>query len=527
MNATPINGLTLREYLRLLGERMLFIVAITLLAGAAALFFALRQAPRFEASAQVLLSPVDVAAQLTGSANPSQAESPDRFASTQARIARIPEIARRTLVAEGMQHEQTPARFLENSSVSSDPSSDLLSFSVSSDRARTAAKLATAYARQFVSYRRMLDSAPFLAAGHTLETRLRTLRASGATRAAAALKERQQQLTALMALQSTGTRVVRPATGATQVRPHPLRALAIGLPVGLLLGVVITLLAHVLDTHVRTTPEVERSLRLPLLGRAPRPPRRSRRRIVTRDNPTSAQAEALTTLRANVELANRIHGGGVLIFTSVAADDVDVKSTIVANVAVSFARAGQQVALVDLDLRRPMVAKLFDVGQEPGVMEVVVGKAELTDALQPVPIHAQPRRLNRSSQLASIGFGGTLRVLPVGTRPSNPTDVIGADTVSDLLQSLRDEADLVLIDAPPLLAASDAIALSMRADAIAVIVGTGHDTRGGLVEARRMLDLTPTPKLGFIASGQQLEMRYDADDLPSDSGARRLPEAVS
>jgi Mrp family chromosome partitioning ATPase len=180
-----------------------------------------------------------------------------------------------------------------------------------------------------------------------------------------------------------------------------------------------------------------------------------------------------------------------------------VKSLAVANLAVAFARAGLNVVLVDLDLRQPSLARLFGLTPVNGVTEVLLGLADVHGALEPVPIQRAANGDRRRKALDSVEFGGTLRVLPVASRPANPTDVLATRGVGVILEQLRSEADLVLLDAPPLLEGSDASALSTHVDAMVMIVEVGRDRRGQLAEARRRLAATSATVLGFIGTGKQ------------------------
>jgi Mrp family chromosome partitioning ATPase/capsular polysaccharide biosynthesis protein len=520
--------LSLRGYLRVLREHVVLILLVTLLVGAAAFAFAVREPRRYEASAQVLLTSQDVGAILTNTANPEASGQPDRIAQTQAQLARVPAVLRRTLRAAGVR-DLTSDRLLQDSAVTADPTSDLLTFVVKASTSSLAERLATAYAHQFTAYGHALDLAPLTATSQRLTTRLEQLRKAGlaGSSLAVTLRGRLREVSALTELRSPDATVVRDAGAAQQIQPRPFRGLAIGLPVGLVLGVAIALLARVLDTRVRTTSDLERWLRLPLLGRIPRPPRRFRHGLVMRHAPTSPYAEALAALRTNVELANRIDGGAVLMATSVTGDPIEGKSTTVANLAIAFARVGHRVVLVDLDLRQPTLAGLFDVDGTPGLTEVLVGQAGLEDALLPLPLDASvARRWGKSHDpVAPVELGGSLHLLPAGAASVHAPDLVGSPAVGVLLDRIREYADLVLVDTPPLLRASDAVALSARVDALVFVVRIGHERRGTLGEARRILSRVPAAKLGFIAADSRTRagetFEQDAERAPALSDAVR------
>ena len=147
------------------------------------------------------------------------------------------------------------------------------------------------------------------------------------------------------------------------------------------------------------------------------------------------------------------------------------------------------------------------------------------DALAAVPIQRPANNGRKRKGLDSVEFGGTVRVLPVASRPANPTDVLATRGVGVILEQLRSEADLVLVDAPPLLEGSDASALSTHVDAIVAIVDLGRDRRGQLAEARRRLAATSATVLGFIGTGKTDEATaYTPDRAGSTSVWRRSAE---
>lgn len=505
--------MTLREFLRVVYRHKLLIVLFALLAGAGSYLLSTRQTPRYEATSLVLLSNANVPSIVTNTQNPNAGIQPDRIAATQAQLARVPLVARQALRIARVR-ERTPSQLLAASRVSSDPSSDILSFAVDDNKAAVAERLATAYARAYVDYRRTVDAAPYVGAGRQLTRRLTQLRVDGRadSRLFDSLTTQQQQLQSIIALQTANAKVVRPADDAAKTQPRPERALAIGLPAGLLLGLALALLAHVLDSRVRTLAGAARELGAASLGWLPSPPRRFRHRLVMLADPTGPYGEAFTSLRTGVDLARRVHGGDVLLVTPLSRRIPGGKSSAIANLAVAFARAGLNVVLVDLDLRQPAVARLFGLTPVHGVTEVLLGQADVHDALAAVPIQRPANNGRKGKDLDSVEFGGTLRVLPVASRPANPTDVLATRGVGVILEQLRSEADLVLVDAPPLMEGSDVSALSTHVDAIVAIVDLGRDRRGQLAEARRRLTATSATVLGFIGTGKADEATAYAPD---------------
>jgi uncharacterized protein involved in exopolysaccharide biosynthesis len=142
----------LRDYLTTLRRRKWLIAQAVVLLPAVAIALSLHQQKLFRAHAEVLLSHQNLANQLTGTSDPTQFQQPDRVAQTQADLARVPEVARRTLAAAGLSG-RTPDAFLEQSRVTATTNTDLLDFAVTDPSASVAATLVNAYAKEFAAYR--------------------------------------------------------------------------------------------------------------------------------------------------------------------------------------------------------------------------------------------------------------------------------------------------------------------------------------------------------------------------------------
>ena len=402
--------------------------------------------------------------------------------------------------------------FLDASDVAVTPNADLLVFKFTDENPEVARRLATAYARQFTVYRRRLDTAGIARSLRDVDRRLRQL--ADADQAGSALYAnliaKRRQLRTLEVLATSNALVVQAAGDAEQVQPRVLRMVALGAVLGLLLGIGLAFLREALDTRVRSAEEIGDRLGLPLIGRLPEPPRRLRRTdaLVMLTEPNSAPAEAFRVLRTNLEIVNRAHEAKSIMLTS--AVDSEGKSTTAANLALALARAGRRVVLVDCDLRRPTVARLFKLdGEHPGLTDVVAGYASLDDAIARVAITDMPAA---GAQAAATNGRGSVElaveVLTAGSVLSNAGEFLGTRAVAEILVELQSRADLVLVDAPPLLNVGDALALSTEVDALLVVTHLGVVRRPLLRELRRVLDASPAAKLGFVLTGADREEGY-------------------
>jgi capsular exopolysaccharide synthesis family protein len=497
------NASTLRDYLRILARHKWVIVLCVALVPTAAVLLTLRQTPLYEASAEVLLSRQNLVATLTGTQDPQAFQQAERVAETQAQLAQVPDVAARTLEAvEGA--GLTVQGLLAASTVEAQRGADLLQFTVTHENRQLAEALASEYARQFTQYRLELDTRALVLARKEVETRLDELAALGDTTSALAtsLADKAQQLRTMEALQTSNAFVVRSADRATQVRPLPVRNGLLAGALGLVLGVVLAFVWAALDTRVRSADEIAVRLGIPLLARLPEPGRRLRSKngLVMLVDPGGVQAESVRILRTNLEFVNLEREARTIMVTS--AVEAEGKSTTIANLAVAYARAGQRVALVDLDLRRPFVGKFFGLEENPGVTDVALGRVELDKALVPIPISRPAPSENGRAVL------GQLEVLPSGALPPDAGEFIGTRTLGAILRSLRDRFDLVFVDAPPMLKTGDPLTLSGRVDAIVVVSRLKVVRRGMLAELSRILSTSPAAKLGFVVTDAGAEDGY-------------------
>jgi capsular exopolysaccharide synthesis family protein len=473
----------------------------------AAIALSLRQEKLYKASAEVLLNRENLATSLTGSTNFEAVQDAERFDQTQADVARARAVARQTLDAAGLPNRQT-STFLKHSTVSADLDSDILRFTATDNSRALAIRLTTEYARQFTLYRRNLDTATISGALADVEARLGQLRRAGAGNSdlSRALKAKAQQLRTMETLKTRTATLLNPAEKASQVQPRPIRNAFLGLMLGLVLGLGFAYLRDLLDTRVRSAEEVTDRLRMPLLARVPEPVKELRQAegLSVLDIPHGPEAESFRMLRTNVDFVNLDRNARMIMVTS--ALEKEGKSTIVANLALAFARTGKNVLLVDLDLRRPALNRFFRIEGNPGVTDVALGRTNLADALHFIPLTHSAGDVTRRGGDPSAP--GTLRVLPSGASPPDPGEFIATNALSGVLRALRDETDLVLIDTPPLLPVGDAMTLSAEVDAVILVVRLNVIRRPILREVRRRLATSPAMKLGFVLTGTEREGGY-------------------
>ena len=384
---------SLAAYLAVIRRRWLLVVIPVIIVPLAAVAFSLRQEKLYQASAKVLITNQNIAQNLVGQQVQPAATDPTRRANTETDVAEVPEIANRTLEALRLS-DRTAQELLDETTVTPASDADILNFAVTDPRPGIAKQLVNEYAQQYIGYRRELDTAAVHDALEGLKTRIDGLESTIAAENAPdpALRQQlrtllstQQDLQTLEQLQGGKLFVIRAATDAAQTQPKVLRNAAIGLVLGLILGLGLAFLAQALDTRVRDADEASAILNLPLLGRIPPPPRSLARKnqLAMLSHGAHTHAESYRSLRSAFDLANlRAHARTIVITSAL---EREGKSTTVANLAIALARSGRHVGLVDLDLRRPLIAKLFRLEGVPGVTDVAIGEATLDEAVVTIP----------------------------------------------------------------------------------------------------------------------------------------------
>jgi Mrp family chromosome partitioning ATPase/capsular polysaccharide biosynthesis protein len=502
----------LRGYLALLWRRKWIILPFLILTPLVAHLQADGGTVAFDASSQVLLN--RQSQNLSGLGDPAIFD-PARTIRTQAEFARLPEIAERVVSAARLDWD--PGAFLAESSVDSDDQIDLLTFRVRDASPTRATQLANLYAEKYIEYRREIDTDSLTEALRSLTQQMDRLREEGLSTSGAfgALAEKQQQLQTAKTLQGSNALLVRRATGAGEVGNQASRTELLALAAGIIIGLGLAFLVDALDTRVREPEELVEELRLPLLGNLPEPRRFLRRRgaLVMLEAPNSPAAEMFRILRSTLDVTALGEDCRSIMVTS--AVEAEGKSTTAANLAVALARAGRHVILIDLDLRRPSVERLFHLPVGAGVTDVAFREVPLEEVLTPIPLGPrapEPRRLRSGLGIAGgqsrpspFDNGGSARavleVIGSGRPALNAGDFLVASELDVVLERLRHRADVLIVDGPPLLLSADALTLSAKIDALLFVAQIKTFRREYVGELKRVLRASPALKLGLVVSG--------------------------
>jgi polysaccharide biosynthesis transport protein len=308
-------------------------------------------------------------------------------------------------------------------------------------------------------------------------------------------------------LRSSNIRVVDIARTPTHpITPDVQRNLVLGFLLGLSLGIGLALVLESFDTTVRNMDELSAISTLPALGTIPLQAASNdglRKRLttmstdleksgspalVTFERPKSEAAEAYRALRTSILLSS--FGGPPKVILVTSAMPQEGKTTISANSALVLAQRGSRVLLVDADLRRPGIEKLFGLRPRGGLSTLISGSDKVEDVILPFP--EVPN----------------LWILPAGPIPPQPAELLGSAVMKDYIARWRNEFDHVIIDTPPCLSVTDAVLLSPEADRVILVARAGRTTKPAVRHACDLLLQVNARVMGIVLNAFNLRSAH-------------------
>lgn len=281
-------------------------------------------------------------------------------------------------------------------------------------------------------------------------------------------------------------RIIDPAEVPQQpINIRPASGLLTGGIVGLMLGIGLVLFVNYLDNTLKSPEDAERSLGFPVLGVIGRfkSPRGDKNEVhadlVTVRQPRSQVAEAFKTLRTNLLMSYTDTPRKVFLVTS--PHPQDGKTTMAANLAVVLGQLEKRVVLVDADLRHPAMHDRFGLGEHTGLSDLLLTES-YSDGLE--------------------AYDSNLTIVPAGTPPPNPSELLGSNRMQRFIEYARGHYDAVILDSPPLLAVSDALVLSALVDGVLLVVRAGSTTHE---HARRAVTLLTGLQTDQLAHGSAID----------------------
>jgi len=297
------------------------------------------------------------------------------------------------------------------------------------------------------------------------------------------------------------------------VIPNRPRNIAVGLALGLLLGIGLAVVRDSLDNTVKNPQTVEDITGVGLAGSIPIDKERRKEPAIAFDRDSSSIAEAFRKLRTNLQFLAVDSPPRAIVITSSTPNEG--KSTTAINLALALAEAEHNVVLVDGDMRRPMLHKYLDLVGPVGFSTVLSGRLSLSDALQATSF---PR----------------LTVLTAGAVPPNPSELLGSLAAKKLLNELLTRFDYVIVDSSPLLAVTDAAILAASADGVLIMARFGQTKREQLSHAVGSLEAVGASILGAVftmtpsrGNASYYYSYYGEDKTPTPRSHGKPPEAAS
>lgn len=202
-------------------------------------------------------------------------------------------------------------------------------------------------------------------------------------------------------------------------------------------------------------------------------------RLITHFDPKSPVSEAYRSMRTNIELSGTDRPVKSVVITS--AGPGEGKSTTIANLAIAFAQLDQKTLLVDTDMRRPVLQKVFKVPRVPGVADIIIGTNTIEECIHKTSLD-------------------NLFILPAGNLPPNPSEMLGSRKMQDLYNDLVKEYDKIFFDAPPIIAVTDASLLSKMSDGLVIVIKSGHTHNEALEQVQNIVQQIKLPMLGAVVN---------------------------
>jgi capsular exopolysaccharide synthesis family protein len=467
---------------------------------------------QYSASAGLLFRDPGFDQKLFGTTFLAPNKDPAREAATNVKLVSLDIVAERTAPSfPGL----TAAKISSKVRAEAEGQSDVVSVTATDHDPVRARRLANAFAREYIAYRRDSDRAKIREAQALVQQRIATLTPQQRLNAEGrSLSGRSDQLQVLASLQTGNAELVQLATTPTSPSsPKVTRNLIIAAALGLLIGICVTLLFHRLDRRLRDPDELEEAFGLPVIGAIPRSTAfaRSKTHFVADEiDIAHGEAEAFRLLRARMRYFNVDREvRTVLVVSAVPADG---KTTVAVHLAAAAASSGAKALLLEADLRRPTVSQRVGSTPSVGLAEVLTHGAQLSEVVREISIRgssADPAADHASFELITAGFP-----------PPNPHELIESKRMAELLEELSSDYDLVVIDTPPLLSVSDAIPLIGRVDGVLIVSRLGATTSDAARRLASELKGLNAPVLGIVANGlrsraQAYYYGYEPDRAPT------------
>jgi Mrp family chromosome partitioning ATPase/capsular polysaccharide biosynthesis protein len=507
----------LEDYLRIARERAWVIGVVVVVVVLIALYMSLTTTPLFSSSARLVYQRNDLDTAVSGYGLYTYDYDKDRTIATLTAAIRSSE-SMAEAVKQQLGSSEPASHFLGMVTVSTSEGSDLIGIGAVSTDPEEAAAVANAYADQFILYRQAADRATVATARDVVAKQLDTLTAADkASEYGLMLQEKYETLRIVEAMQDGGfTLMRRAAVPTSSYTPQTKRNLVLALVVGLVLGVGLAFLLEYLDKRIKDEKTLERISGLPVLAAVPavggkwRDKTRGHRstEVIGFGDTGTVLLESFRTLRSSLQYFAVDGNLNTILITSGLPQEGKTVTTV--NLAISLALSGQRVIILESDLRRPMVHEYLGLDNQTGLSTVLAGKASIARASQLVDMNAFIPEKERTGQGEArlLSLRRNLYCLPSGPLPPNPAELLGSAKMEQILAELKQTADYVLIDTPPVLPVSDALLLAPQVDAVILTARLRSSTRGEMEEVRNLMSRAGVRAIGVVAGGVKVRPGY-------------------
>ena len=321
--------------------------------------------------------------------------------------------------------------------------------------------------------------------------------------------------------------IVKPALEPSKpINPPKTEATAgLGLIIGIILAVVFAFVVETFDTSIGAVEDVEEFLGARVLGVIPHVNFDELKmtlkeklakdvdsdqlwrigRMISHFAPKTTSAESYRALRTNINFVKLEKDVKTIVFTS--SSPQEGKTTVSTNLAITMAQAGNKVLLIDGDFRRPVVSKIFGIPSLPGLTDVILGNYKWRDVVRSIT-DLMTGKMTMDELMVTPGLDN-LYIMTCGTIAPNPSELVSSRINTDVINESHEEYDFVIIDAPPILAATDAAIWGTKADGVVLVYQVGKIARGALKRAKSQLDNVKARIIGVVLNGLKAEISPD------------------
>lgn len=498
MDGSPDQGPTgvalserLAFYLKVARRRWHVLALVPAVAVAVSLIAGMQAQKKYDATAKLVVNPNN---QVSALLNPTASQSssdPERDLNTE--VSRIKTVPLADAVQRRLKLQESSDALLGEVTTSLEGTTNIVTITVRDPSPDRAARLANAFAAEYVQARESDARSAFRQAATQAQNQLQSLSLTEQSSAQGLqLKSRLRELQVDGALQTGNAELLDSAkTPTSAATPRVLFGAVLAGFLGLILGGVAVGAIELLDRRVKDEDDVKQYTRAATLASIPNP------RGPLRNQPLALgweQLEGYRSLATNLRFFKLGAEVKTLMITS--PSPLDGKTSVTLSLAAALAEFGQKVIAVECDLRVPRFATYLEVPEAPGLSAVLAGMASWSQQV----VHVDVSRL-REDAPQTRGESPHFSVLAAGQAPPNPQALLSSPEMSELMLDLRSSRDVVLIDTPPLGSLTDAVPLVPRVDGILIVARLQHTTRDALKKAVDVLAELDAPVLGTVLTG--------------------------